>query len=203
MGNDLREMDAATLTILNNPAIIALSQDPRGRAVQRVQLNRDVAKDEYDVGETHVWSGPLHNGDQVVIFFNAANKDIDMAVSLSEVFVMDGAGGKAPQTKQDWAVHDLWADRMSNSDAINIFEATTDIARQEIFQRLQWYNATEIPYAQGLEESDQRLFGKQIGTVKVGERLSAHVPRHAAKVFRLRSTGGAGVKRKNLIKDEL
>ncbi len=37
LGNDLRSMTPETLSILNNPAIIALSQDPKGRSVLRVQ----------------------------------------------------------------------------------------------------------------------------------------------------------------------
>lgn len=97
LGNDIREMDAATLSIINNPAIIAISQDPRGKAVQRVMFNDNLAKDEFGIGEAQVWSGPLANGDQVVIMLNAANEDLDMAVSLAEIFVMDG---KSPKKRQ-------------------------------------------------------------------------------------------------------
>ena len=32
-----------------------------------------VAKDEWDVGETHVWSGYLQNGDEAVILLNAGH----------------------------------------------------------------------------------------------------------------------------------
>ena len=59
LGNDLRKMSPETLSIINNPAIIALSQDPRGKAIQRVTTNTNVSKDEFGIGEAHVWSGPL------------------------------------------------------------------------------------------------------------------------------------------------
>lgn len=109
LGNDLRIMSLAALSIVNNPAVIVLSQDPHGRSAQRVMRNLDVPKDAYGVGvdETHVWSGKLHNGDQDVIFLNAADGDLHMSAPLAEIFVSDGPGVPAPQVKQAWAVHDL------------------------------------------------------------------------------------------------
>ena len=50
LGNDLRVMDATTLSIVNNPAIIAISQDPKGRAAMRISRNLTVPKDEFGVG---------------------------------------------------------------------------------------------------------------------------------------------------------
>lgn len=196
LGNDLREMSAATLSIINNPAIIAISQDPRGKAIQRVSTNTSVAKDAYGVGEAHVWSGPLANGDQVVIFFNAADEDLDMTAELSELFVMDGPHGSAPQVEQIWAVHDLWANRMPQEDAKAVLlEKPGTITGS--------YNATELPYAQGLEREDPRLFGEKIGEIKARGKLEAYVPRHGARVFRLRSVGGGDKARKSLVKEEL
>jgi alpha-galactosidase len=49
-----------------------------------------------------------------------------------------------------------------------------------------WYNSTEIPYAQGLAQEDARLFGEKIGVVEAGGVLKADVKKHAARVFRLR-----------------
>ena len=92
LGNDLRKMDATTLSIINNPAIIALSQDPRGRAVQRIKRNTDVRKDGYGIGETHTWVGALENGDQLVIFLNVADEDVDMEASLADIFITHGVG---------------------------------------------------------------------------------------------------------------
>lgn len=196
LGNDLRDMDASTLSIINNPAIIAISQDPRGKAVQRVSNNQSVSKDEFGIGEAHVWSGPLANGDQVVIFLNAANEDLEMSASLAEIFVMDGPGGSAPQVKQTWAVHDLWASRMAEADVQTILKEKTGKISGV-------YNATELPYAQGLEKDDARLFGEKVGVVNAGGHLETHVKRHAAKVFRLRSADGQDKTRKSLVREEL
>lgn len=196
LGNDLRKMSPETLSIINNPAIIAISQDPRGKAIQRVTTNTNVSKDEFGIGEAHVWSGPLANGDQVVILFNAANEDLDMSASLADIFVMDGPGGSAPQVEQTWAVHDLWASRMSETVAKSVLEQSSGKIEGS-------YNATETPYAQGLADEDPRLFGEKIGEVKARGQVKAHVPRHAAKVFRLRSVDGKDKTRKSLVREEL
>jgi alpha-galactosidase len=206
LGNDLREMDATTLSIINNPAIIALSQDPRGKAVQRVARNDSVPKDEYGVGETHVWAGPLDNGDQVVILFNAANEDQDITASLNEIFVMDGPGGSAPQVQQTWAIHDLWSNgysRMTKVDADAILMARSSSARKDVFANLRTYNSTQMSYADGLKAGDSRLFGEKIGTVAARGEISMRVPRHACKVLRLRAVEGEDHKRKSLVKQEL
>ncbi|OAQ78506.1 alpha-galactosidase [Purpureocillium lilacinum] len=207
LGNDLRVMDATTLSIVNNPAIIAISQDPKGRAAMRISRNLTVPKDELGVGETQVWSGSLTNGDQVVIFFNAADEDLDMSASLAELFVMHGPGGSADEVKQDWTVRDLWGSegaRMSKADAQAVLDAKSDAERSSVLKRANWYNATEKPYAKGLEDGDERLFGERVGTVKAGGRLEARVARHAAKVFRLQSAGGkAGASKGSSLRDEL
>lgn len=202
LGNDLRAMSAKTLSIINNPAIIAISQDPRGRPVHRVSRNTTVPKDQFGIGETHVWSGPLANGDQVVIFLNAADKDVDMEASLEEIFVSEGVGGTAPQVAQEWNIHDLWAHRMKDKDSRAILEADDAKERAGILGKLNWYNSTEKSYAEGLRENDIRLFGAKVGTVAPRGKISAHVGRHAAKVLRLRSSLGSQA-RKSLIKQEL
>lgn len=205
LGNDLRSMTASSLAIVNNPAIIALNQDPRGRAVQRIQRNLDVPVDRHGVGEAHVWSGPLANGDQVVIFLNAADADLDMAAALEDIFIMDGVG-TAPQIRQDWAIHDLWGNsaRMSTDDAQALLDAKGADARREFLQsKVDWYNATKVPYAEGLERRDSRLFGERIGTVEAGGEIKVRVQRHSAKVFRLQSISGQDSARKSLLRDEL
>jgi alpha-galactosidase len=187
--------------------LIAINQDPRGRAVQRVRRNFNVPKDEWGVGETHIWSGPLANGDQILIFLNVANEDLDMGATLEEIFLTNGVGGTAPQNKQDWAVHDLWGNTgaaMSNEDAQAILDADSASARTQKLQKLGWYNSTETSYAEGLKREDPRLFGERVGLVKSGGRLDVHVPRHATKAYRLRSVSGEKAKQKShLKKDEL
>jgi alpha-galactosidase len=167
LGNDLRKMSPETLSIINNPAVIAISQDPRGKAIQRVTTNT-----------------------------NVANEDLDMSASLADIFVMDGPGGSAPQVEQTWAVHDLWGHRMSESAAKSVLKQASGKIEGS-------YNATEIPYAQGLANEDPRLFGEKIGEVKARGQVKARVPRHAAKVFRLRSVDGKDKTRKSLVREEL
>jgi alpha-galactosidase len=205
LGNDLRGMPASALTIINNPAIIALSQDPHGRSVTRVRRDANVAKDEWGVGETHVWAGYLQNGDEVVILLNASGEDLDMEVSLAEIFTPFGPGGSAPHVKCDWAVHDLWAHRMSDETAQAVLAAKSEGDRASILKKVNWYNATGTPYEQGLREEDPRLFGEKIGVVKAGGSLKAPVKSHAAKVFRLRRIAKEGetFKGKSIARDEL
>lgn len=208
LGNDLRDISASTLTIINNPAIIALSQDPHGRSMTRVRRDLTESKDEWGVGESHVWAGHLQNGDQVVIMVNFGGEDIDIAVSLAEIFIPFGPGGSAPHNTFDWAIHDLWAHRMKGTTAESLLAASTEAERALILKKANWYNATEIPYAQGLRDEDPRLFGEKIGVVQAGGVLKRQVKSHAANVFRLRRIKRAGEKFKGksidrVAKDEL
>ncbi|OJJ43549.1 hypothetical protein ASPZODRAFT_74133 [Penicilliopsis zonata CBS 506.65] len=203
LGHDLRTMTAKTLSIINNPAIIALNQDPLGSPAIRIARNESVPKDGFGVGETHVWSGTLANGDQVVALLNAADADLPISISLEEIFVRAGPGGRAAQTKQEWLVYDLWANRMSETHAHAILDAADDAAREAVFRSVNWYNATELPYVQGLKAGDTRLLGEKIGSVLAGGKLEALVARHSAKIFRLRPASGEVVKPYILGKDEL
>lgn len=206
LGNDLRDMPASAFTIINNPAIIALSQDPHGRSVTRVRRDTEgVAKDEWGVGETHVWAGHLHNGDEVVILLNAGGKDMEMSVPLAEIFIPYGPGGSAPHVKYDWNIHDLWAHRMSEATAQEILSAKTTAAKQSVLTKANWYNATETPYATGLAQEDPRLFGEKIGVVKAGGVLKANVKSHAARVFRLRRVAkeGDNFEAKSIARDDV
>ncbi|KAK7991485.1 glycoside hydrolase family 27 protein [Apiospora saccharicola] len=210
LGNDIRSMPAAALTIINNPAILALSQDPHGRSVTRVRrdVGKDLPLDEWGVGEMHVWSGYLQNGDEAVIFLNAAGADLEMSCSLAEIFTAFGPGGSAPHVQFDWAVHDLWAHRMDDATAEAILAAGTAEERSALLKKANWYNATETPYADGLRNEDPRLFGEKIGVVEAGGVLRATVKSHAAKVFRLRRIAKEGAKFKGksidrVAKDEL
>ncbi|ETS86838.1 hypothetical protein PFICI_00666 [Pestalotiopsis fici W106-1] len=187
LGNDLRDMTASAFSIINNPAILALNQDPHGRSITRVRREVDgVAKDEWGIGETHVWSGYLQNGDEVVILLNAGAADMEMKATLAEIFVSFGPGGSAPHVKSDWSVHDLWAHRMPHKTAAAIVDAISDDERAAIYKNANWYNSTETPYAEGLRNGDPRLFGEKIGVIEAGGTLKAEVKSHAARVFRLR-----------------
>jgi alpha-galactosidase len=201
MGNDLRHLSAASLTILNNPAVIAISQDPEGRSVARVRRELNVAKDKYGVGEIQVWSGSLYGGDQVVILLNAAGEDARISASLEEIFLHDGPEGSAPQVKEEWEVYDLWANRMDNAVAKKILDAPAE-KLTSLFMEVDWYNSTKVPYKDGLKNGDPRLLGKKISKISPGGSLTAKVKRHSAEMYRLRSVGSGG-KRKVHAKEEL
>jgi len=201
MGNDLRTLSALSLSILNNPAVIAISQDPDGRSAARVRRETHVAKDKYGMGEIQVWSGSLYGGDQVVILLNAAGEDSRISASLEEIFVHDGPEGSAPQVQQEWEVYDLWANRMDSAVAQKFLDAPLD-KLEKLFKDTNWYNATKLSYKEGLRTNDIRLLGKKISMVSPGGTLTATVKRHSAEMFRLRSVGDGG-KRKVHAKDEL
>jgi alpha-galactosidase len=201
IGADLRELPASALSILNKPTVIAVNQDPQGKSAHRVSRNLNVPKDKYGQGETQVWSGPLHGGDQVVVFLDAANEEMEMSVSLEDVFVSDGPGGSAPQVQETWHLYDLWANRMPTSAADRIVKAETSALPGE-FSKVNWYNSTAVPYAQGLAFGDERLLGKEVGKVDAGSEIKATVPRHAVKMYRLRAPGSA-TKRYSIYKSEL
>ena len=196
IGADLRELSAKALTILNNPAVIAVSQDPLGRSAMQVYRNTTVKQDRYGQGEVQFWAGPLYPNDQLVIFLNAADEDLEMSITLNDIFVHEGPEGSAPQTKQEFDIHDLWADRMDD------FTAEQILAGKDQYKQ-KWYNSTELSYKEGLSKGDSRLLGKKVGSIgPQHNELKAKVSRHAVKVFRLRSLN-AGATRYMLTKDEL
>ena len=180
IGADLRELSPNTLTILNNPAIIAVNQDPLGRSAAQVYRNTNVKKDKYGQGEVQIWSGPLYPHDQLVVFLNAADEDLEMSTTLNDIFVHNGPEGSAPQTKDEYDVHDLWADRMPERNAADILAG-----------KAQYRKKSYESYQEGLDNGDPKLLGKRVGSIgpQHGE-LKAQVPRHGSRVFRLRSLDG-------------
>ena len=196
IGADLRELSPKTLTILNNPAIIAVNQDPLGKSAMQIYKSTDVKKDRYGQGEVQIWAGPLYPNDQLVIFLNAADEDLEMSTSLNDIFIHEGPEGSAPQTKDEYDVHDLWADRMDDFTASQILAGKAQYKQK-------WYNSTMVSYKDGLDQGDSRLLGKRVGSIgPQHSELKAKVPRHSTRVFRLRSLNG-GRRRYMLQKDEL
>ena len=203
IGTDLRDLKASTLTILNNPAVIAINQDPLSRSAVQVRRDLDVKKDQYGVGEAQVWSGHLAGGDQVVVFLNAADEDLNMEASLTEIFYHDGPNDHAPQVRESWDIYDLWSDRMEDGVAQKILDSSSPSKANMVITDAGWYNSTAVPYKQGLKDLDQRLYGKRIGTIGPGGLLKSKVKRHSAEMFRLISKNNKSLKRYNHIKDEL
>ncbi|KAF7846415.1 hypothetical protein BT93_L4410 [Corymbia citriodora subsp. variegata] len=187
IGADLRELTPRTLTILNNPAVIAVSQDPMGRSVARIRQDFNVKKDRYGQGEIQIWTGPLYPNDQLVVFLNAADEEMTITTDLNEIFVHEGPEGSAPHSKHEWDIYDLWADRMDERQAEKILNGDT-----QVFQK-GWFNSTETSYKDALGRRDERLMGVKVAHVGPAQpELSVIVPRHSVKMFRMQDLSGAG-----------
>lgn len=87
LGNDLTQMDDFELGLVTNDEVLAVHQDPLGKAADRVSRN----------GELEVWSRPLADGSLAVGLFNRDEMDMKVGVKWSEL----GITGKQK-------VRDLW-----------------------------------------------------------------------------------------------
>lgn len=74
-GNDLRNMNAETKSILMNKELIALNQDPMGKQGVKVR----------DDGEFEVWTKQLYDGCKAIAFLNRSESSSNMSVQWSEV----------------------------------------------------------------------------------------------------------------------
>ena len=88
IGSDLRTATPATLNILTNHDLIAVDQDPLGRAGRVVRAG----------GGTHVLAKPLSNGDMAVALFNENDAEATISTDLREI----GLGAAT------YSVRDLW-----------------------------------------------------------------------------------------------
>lgn len=200
MGTDIRVLDANSYTIYMNPAILALSQDPLGSPAQRRWRYYTPSTDIYGGGEIQMWSGPLSQGDYVMILLNAANQDMYMNATLADVFIDQGAT-VAPEVKMNWDVYDLWANRMPNATA-DVILKTNSTASAMNGTTSYLYNATAQSYAEGIAKNETVLMGTHVGTWQAGAQStwSAMVPRHGVMAYRLRPQGAPATTRK---RDEL
>ena len=199
MGNDFDKLSSQDLSILMNPAVIAINQDPMGSSGQRV-WRYDAEHDQYGQGEISLWAGPLDNGDQVVGLLNAGNSAQMMNATLEDIFA--DAGSKS--YSKAWDVYDLWANRMSNATAQAIINGTsmtgsTLNGTQSLGNSTGYYNATKMSYAKGIEVNDPRLLGEMIGTVQAQGSLNAMVPRHGMVLYRLKMNKMASLRKRDEI----
>jgi len=198
MGTDVRVLDANSLSIYTNPAILALSQDTAGAPANRRWRYYVPSTDMYGGGEIQMWSGNLAQGDYVMILLNAANQDMYMNATLADVFNDEG-GAISTEAKSSWDVYDLWANRMPNATA-NAILSSNSTAGMNVTNYL--YNATAQSYAEGIAKNDTLLMGSHVGVWQAGPQStwSAMVPRHGVMAYRLRPRGAPSTRRK---RDEL
>ncbi|MBI2516291.1 MAG: glycoside hydrolase family 27 protein [Opitutae bacterium] len=94
-GNDLRQMSAATLSILTNRELIAVDQDPLGK-----QATRRLARDGLEV-----WCKPLQDGGMAIGLFNRTKETILSALTWPELGLL-----QPPVSLRDlWEHRDLKA----------------------------------------------------------------------------------------------
>ncbi|KAL2439163.1 Alpha-galactosidase [Exophiala dermatitidis] len=184
LGNKLDQLSPQDYALLINPAILAISQDPAGSAIQRRIRTEVDDKDQYGFGEVQVWSGSLANGDQVVAFLNAGNASRTMQYSLVDVF---GGITTNENAQKGWDLFDVWGNQtlMSNEVASQVLNGTLAVGNATGY-----YNASDASWAQGLNQSNPLLFGTPVGSVQGGGTLSANVPRHGIQMWRLRPQEG-------------
>lgn len=94
-GNDIRNMDAATQTILKNANLIAINQDPLG--LQAVQVSFD--------GTRRVLAKRLANGDVAVALFNQGNSTTTISTTAAAI----GKSGTS------FTLRDAWTNATSTS----------------------------------------------------------------------------------------
>ncbi|GAM26956.1 hypothetical protein SAMD00019534_101310, partial [Acytostelium subglobosum LB1] len=90
-GNDLRNMDQETLSILSAPEVIAINQDPLG--VQG-KLVRSI-----NGGLAQVWARPLADGSRAVVLFNRDTSSASIQLEWADIWLMSG---------DQMTVRDLW-----------------------------------------------------------------------------------------------
>ncbi|KAJ5699046.1 Alpha-galactosidase [Penicillium macrosclerotiorum] len=177
MTNVMTKIDASTLSILQNTAVLAVSQDPE--ASTAVRMWRYFVDD----GEIQMYSGPLSGGDQLVLLLNGGSKARDMNATLTEIFWANGPGGTASQVQSSWEVYDLWANRMSNATANAIIQGGENATRP--INMAAQGGASKV-YSQVPLPSSKALMGSKVDTVKAGGRVAAHVKPHGVAMLRLR-----------------
>jgi alpha-galactosidase len=209
MGNDIRIIAPADLSILSNAAVIAINQDPSGSSASRRWIYATNSTDENGRAAIQMWSGSLASttgGDQsdmVVLLINGNNDTSVMNATLADIFVDNGPAGTAKQVKMSWEVRDLWANRMSDDEAQAIIDASSAAGNATTGYNATIvgagrYNATATSYKDGLKTGSDLLLGNVTTTVLPSGTITATVSPHGAAMFRLRAVATGAVKRDEL-----
>jgi alpha-galactosidase len=96
LGNDLRSVSSATLSIVENPDVIAVNQDWGGSQGRRL----------VDNGDTEVWGKPMSDGSFALVLLNRGGSATTVSTSAAAI----GLGGSSQYTLKD-----LWSKSTSTS----------------------------------------------------------------------------------------
>ena len=91
IGADMTQMDPWTIDLLGNREVIAINQDPLGRAASRI------ASDNW----TQVWARPLADGTFAVGLFNRAPAAMPVTVKFADIGAANGSPVRFPWTHTD------------------------------------------------------------------------------------------------------
>lgn len=200
IGTNVLTLTPANLAIYSNPAIIALNQDPTASAGTRKWRYLVNDTDNYGQGEISLWTRTLKNGDRVIALLNGGNSTRTMNATLSDIFLDEATAGTylpAAELEQSWDVYDLWANRMSDSEAASVINGSAPLVTGSTNSTTR-YNATALSWVDGLNTTHAALFGVKVGTIPPRGVWMAEVARHGVGIFRLRKVGGAKRERDEL-----
>ncbi len=108
LGNDLRSVSAATLSIVDNADVIAVNQDWGGSQGRRIADN----------GDTEVWAKPMGDGSVAAVLLNRGSASASVSTTAASL----GIGGSSQYTLKD-----LWSKATSTSTGA--ITATVRVAR--------------------------------------------------------------------------
>ena len=209
MGNDVRSIKPADLSILSNAAVIAVSQDPHGSSAARRWISATNDTDATGSASIQLWSGSLNSttggtyDDAVVLLVNGGASPATLNASLADIFMDHGAAGTAAEVGVPWEVRDLWAGRMSDEEAAAIIEASSAVGNATSGYNASRvgagrFNATATSYEVGLGLKNELLLGVVTSTVAPSGTVTASVDAHGVAMFRLRAVQTASRKRDEL-----
>jgi len=93
IGADMAHLDDWTIDLLGNREVLAINQDPLGKAAGRVWADN----------WTQVWARPLADGTMAVGLFNRAPEPMPVTVKFADIGVADMSPIRFPWTHQDLA----------------------------------------------------------------------------------------------------
>jgi alpha-galactosidase len=200
IGTNVLTLTPASLAIYSNPAVIALNQDvSAGAGIQKWRyLTNDT--DDYGQGEISLWTREMKNGDTVIALINGGNTTRMMNATSNDIFLDQSTAGTfipAAELSETWDVYDLWANRLSVTEAGSLINGTAPTITGTSNSTTR-YNATAMSYEKGLENNVTALFGTKIGTLAPHGTWTAQIPRHSTGLYRLRKAGSAIRKRDEL-----